>query len=291
MSNALFRLRGGALAIAVALLLGACANPAAPPAPPTPSPSESVTPTPTEPSASPVTVEAFFAHLQPTRTTLTSERHTLTVGATDDPVAVAVAALVDGSLLPADPDYANLWAEGNARLLSTARDGATLLIDLELGGLQVGAEAESIAIAQLVWTAWAIDPTIAEVQFLVDGGSAETLAGHVDITMPIGREPAEAVLSPLQILSPAEGTSVMSPVVADGVACVFEAAFSWTLEGPDGSVVDGSAMAREACPARAAWTLELGALAPGDYVLTVIEHSAMDGSIVSTDSRAFTVVG
>ncbi len=271
------------VSLAVALALSGCVGPD-PGLSPEPSPPAS------SPSAESVSVDVYFSHAQPTEFTLIGEPQPVDVLADAEVLDTVLAALVDGELQPIDPDYTNLWGGGSS-LLSTSRAGDVLAVDLAVGELALGAESEGIAIAQLVWTAVGIDPSIAAVQLTIDGAVAETLAGHVDISSPIPPGPPESVLTPVQITAPLEGATVMSPVVAAGVACVFEAAFLWRLEGPGGSLIEGSGMAGEACPARADWQVDLGELAPGDYVLTVLELSAKDGSVSSTDSKAFTVSG
>lgn len=285
-----------ALAAAALVALAACASPGGgpdasspPPSPTAASPSEP-SPTRSEPIAPAVAVAVYFAHPQPTRVTLIDEPHLVLVDAGATTLDATLGGIIDGSLQPVDPDYENLWG-GGSRLLSTSHDADTLVIDLAPGTLSLGAESEGVALAQLVWTATAIDQGIVDVRVTIDGAPAETLAGHVDLTQPLTRGAPESILSPVHVVTPAENASVMSPVVASGVACVFEAAFVWRLEDADGVVLDGSGMADEACPARAPWTLELGELPAGDYVLTVIELSAADGAEVSLDSRAFTVAG
>ncbi|UYN83753.1 MAG: GerMN domain-containing protein [Microcella sp.] len=238
------------------------------------------------PATQSVTVDVFFAHAQPTRVTLISEPHTIEV--VDDVIAGVLSALVAGEVQPLDADYENLWGAGSA-VLSTSRSADVLTVDLSVAPLSLGAEAESIALAQLVWTATSIDTSLSAVLVTIDGAGAETLAGHVDITRPIARDRAESVLSPLQILAPEEGSAVSNPVVAAGMACTFEASYSWTLEGPSGVVDEGFGMASEGCPTRAPWQLELGSLSAGDYVLTVFELSADDGSVWAADSKSFTV--
>jgi len=272
-----------AIVVGIVVVLGGCVGPD-PGLSPEPSPPAS------SPAATSIEVEVFFSHPQPTELTLIGEPQQVLVADGADELEVVLSALIDGDLQPIDPDYTTLWGGGSS-LISTARAADVLTLDLAVGELNLGAEAEGIAIAQLVWTAVGIDPSLAAVQLTIDGLAAETLAGHVDITAPIAPEPPEAVLTPVQITAPLEGGTVMAPVVAAGVACVFEAAFLWRLEGPGGSLVEGSGMAAEACPARAAWQLELGALDPGDYVLTVLELSPKDGSVSSTDSKAFAVSG
>jgi spore germination protein GerM len=278
--------------LAVVLALSGCAGqgPDASPSASPPTPSDTPPPSPsTSPSTEPSQpVEVFFAHRQATRTTVIAETHTVDVGAA--PMDAVLAKLVSGAIQPLDPDYENLWGAGS-ELLSTSADDGILTVDLSPGVLSLGSEAEEMAIAQLVWTATALDPSVTAVQLTLDGAVAETLTGHVDITSPISPEPPENVLSPLQITSPAEGAMTTSPVVVSGLACVFEATFSWLLVGADGTLAEGVGMSSEACPARADWSVDLGDLAPGAYELTVIEYSMEDGSVASTDSKTFTVTG
>lgn len=272
--------------VAGALALAGCA-PADPAVGPTATP-PSGSPT-VSPSMQSIAVGVYFAHPQASELTLISEERTLELPG-DEPVLDSVLdLLVGGVLQPLDPDYTTLW--DGASVLDTRRAGDVLTLDLTGVSLNVGAEAEGIAIAQLVWTAIAVDPSLTAVQLMVDGVVPETLAGHVDTTAPILPAAPESVLTPVQITAPLEGGTVMNPVTATGLACVFEATVQWRLDGPDGAVVEGSTMATEACPTRAPWLLDLGDLAPGEYLLTVIEISPKDGSIASTDSKSFTVIG
>lgn len=273
----------GVIAIAVIVSLGGCVGP-------DPGLSPEPSPPVTSPAAQEVVADVYFSHAQPTEFTLIAEPQTVVVAEGASVFDTVLGALIAGELQPIDPDYTNLWGNGSV-MRSTSRAGEVLTVDLTVGALNVGAEAESIAIAQLVWTAVGLDGRIGAVQLTIDGAVAETLAGHVDISAPIPPGAPQSVLTPVQIFAPPEGAAVMSPVVARGVACVFEASFLWQLEGPDGSLVEGSGMAAVACPIRADWQLDLGDLDPGDYLLTVLEISPVDGSVSSTDSKAFTVVG
>ncbi|MDO9590613.1 MAG: GerMN domain-containing protein, partial [Microcella sp.] len=173
--------RAAPLAAIVLATLSACA-PVAPIASPEPTPSE---PTPT---AQLVNVDVYFAHSQPTRITLISEPHMIEVS--DDVLEGVLGALVAGDVQPHDADYDNLWGD-NSVVLSTSRSGDVLTVDLSVATVNWGAEAESIAIAQLVWTAVTIDTSLTALQLTLDGAVAETLGGHVDITAPIAPEPAE----------------------------------------------------------------------------------------------------
>jgi spore germination protein GerM len=275
--------------IVLALLLPACSWwPSPVPSPSASSPAEPGAPSDETPTGNPAEVTLFFAVNQPTSIRLISETQTLT--AASGTVRDVLANLIDGTLQPVDPDYVNLWGHGSA-LLDVVAAGTLLTLDLHLGALNLGAEAESRAIGQVVWTATELDPTIESVRFLVDGMATESLAGHVDATNPFSREPATDVLNSVQILSPTEGGSVSSPVTATGVACTFEAHVAWTLTSGGQPVAEGTTLAGEACPTRSAWQIPFGALAPANYELTVTEYSAQDGSVAAIDSKRFVVTG
>ncbi|MDO8337493.1 MAG: Gmad2 immunoglobulin-like domain-containing protein [Microcella sp.] len=281
-----------ALASVIGLGLAGCVPTPAPEpsgssAPPTASPSETSTPTAAPPESE--EVELYFAVSHPTDIDLIPETHELEVEPDGDVLAVALAAITEGAVAPTDPDYANLWRD--VRLRGIERDGDVLRVDL--GGLLqgVGSEAEFVAIEQLVWTATGIEPGIRALTFTVDGDVVETLGGHVDAQGEFARGLPESTLSPLQIDAPAEGATVMSPLRASGVACVFEATFGWELLQNGMVLEEGFAMSDESCPARAPWSLDLGPRPEGEYTLVITEYSMKDGSVASTDTKTFTVSG
>lgn len=280
------------LALASALALGLAGCVPAPGPEPTgssapPSPSETATPTAPPPETE--EVELYFAVSHPTDIDLIPENHELELEAGGDVLEAALAAITEGTIAPTDPDYANLWRD--VRLRGIDRDGDVLRVDL--GGLLqgVGAEAETVAIEQLVWTATGIEPGIRALTFTVDGDVVETLGGHVDAEGEFERGLPESTLSPLQIDAPAEGATVMSPLQASGVACVFEATFGWELLQNGMVLEEGFTMSEESCPARAPWALDLGPRPAGEYTLVITEYSMKDGSVASTDSKTFTVSG
>ena len=280
------------LALASALVIGLAGCVPAPDPEPTgssapPSPSETATPTAAPPETE--EVELYFAVSHPTDIDLIPETHELEVESDGDVLDVALAAITEGTIAPTDTDYANLWRD--VPLRGVERDGDVLRVDL--GGLLqgVGAEAEFVAIEQLVWTAMGIEPGIRALMFTVDGETVETLGGHVDARGEFARGLAESTLSPLQIDTPAQGSTVTSPLRASGLACVFEATFGWELLQGGMVLEEGSAMSEEACPARAPWSLDLGPRQPGEYTLVITEYSMKDGSVASTDTKTFTVSG
>jgi hypothetical protein len=207
---------------------------------------------------------------------------------TEDVAFTVVRDLVSGALQPRDPDYVNLWDSSHS-LLEITIDGTRATIDLDLGSLSVGAEGEQRALDQVVWTLIGIQPTIEDVVFLVDGEPVETIAGHVDTSLPLTRDVGFRVLSPVQILFPAHGVVLEGPVVVSGEACTFEANVVWSLLSDDTIVADGAASAQAACPDRSAWSVSVGVLEPGDYVFRAQDISAEDGSVIAEDSKAFKV--
>ncbi|WAB80620.1 GerMN domain-containing protein [Microcella daejeonensis] len=288
--------RGAACALGLLLstaLVAGCSGVPVTPAGPSPSgtgpssASPSASPSESPPPAHEASVELFFAISQPASIDLIGEVRTIEYdGALLEGV---IRTITEGEVRGADPDYDNLWNDVPLHGLSV--EGDVLVVDLGSRLSGVGAEAEQVAIDQLVWTATGIDPSIRALSFTVDGAPVDTLAGHIDARGEFVRGSEAETLSPVQIDSPAEGETVVGAIVAQGRACVFEATFAWELIS-SGTVVDqGSGMSAESCPVRSPWTVELGARPPGEYTLVVTEISMKDGSAASVDTATFTVSG
>ena len=206
----------------------------------------------------------------------------------DDKGFNSLVMLVDGQLPPFDGDQRTLWNNGTkVNSVSTVNGVAT--VDLTLGRISLGAESELRAIDQIVWTLIENDPTVSSVQFTIDGKVSESLAGHVDLTQPFSLAPSYEVLASVWI-NLLDRSDVTSPVLITGSACTFEANVAWELT-QNGDVVDsGATTAALACPDRSDWSIELGDLAPGKYLLTVSDFSPEDGSPIFKDTKAFTVI-
>ena len=206
---------------------------------------------------------------------------------TPDPMTAALRALVSSE--PKDSDYTSLWPVGtkiNSVVISG--DGAT--IDLTLGKMNVGAEGEVLAIAQLVWTATAANPSVSKISLTVDGKKIETLAGHVDATKPFKRAPSYEVLAPVWITSPTEGDQ--QPVQGfrlSGLASTFEANVAWKVFQNGKLIKQGSATAGGAAPDWKPWSVSIPGLTPGVYQFAAMEFSAKDGSLISKDTKNATL--
>ena len=266
----------------IALLLAACS----PSVNPSNSPTDSETPTPTP---TPTTAAMTLYFVGDTKLGLRlypeTDSRTLAGGL----ALSALRQLVDEQVEPLDPDYTNLWASGDNAVNSLTVSSGDATIDLRAVHLNVGSEGEALAIDQLVWTAFTADPTIERVRFTVDGAPVESFAGHVDTTGWFPTDQALDALANIEIDFPKSGQSVSSPVIAKGFACTFEAAVPWRLLR-DGKVVkSGSALAAGGCPTRGEWTINLGDLDAGIYLLRVMELSAKDGSLLTQDTKTFIV--
>lgn len=243
---------------------------------------------PTEPATQGNTAEVFYVAQNAAGTSLVLFSEFVTIEQTDELAEEILGDLIEGELQPMDPDYSNLWDNSNElNKLTISGDVAT--IDIDLGKLNVGAEAEQRAIDQLVWTLTGIEPNVTTVKLLVNGKQVESLAGHVDATMDFVRAPAYEVLNAVQIHSPNEGQQFDASVTIMGQACTFEANVSWDLIKDGSMVQDGSTTAAMACPDRSDWSVDLGVLEPGTYVFNAREYSAEDGSLTSEDTKSFTV--
>ena len=196
--------------------------------------------------------------------------------------------LVDGQLPPFDGDHRTLWNNGTkVNSVSVVEGIAT--VDLTLGRISLGAESEQRAIDLMVWTLIENDPTVTSVKFTIDGLVSESLAGHVDFSQVFTLAPSYEVLASVWI-DLLDRSDVSNPVSISGSACTFEANVVWELTQGGDVVNSGATTAATACPDRSDWSIDLGELAPGNYVLKVSDFSAEDGSAIFEDTKAFTVI-
>ena len=205
----------------------------------------------------------------------------------DDKGFNSLVMLVDGQLPPFDGDHRTLWNNGTkVNYVSVVEGIAT--VDLTLGRISLGAESEQRAIDQMVWTLIENDPTVTSVKFTIDGIVSESLAGHVDFSQVFTPAPSYEVLASVWI-DLLDRSDVSNPVSITGSACTFEANVAWELTKGGDVVSSGATTAASACPDRSDWSIDLGELAPGNYVLKVSDTSAEDGSLIFEDTKAFTV--
>lgn len=204
----------------------------------------------------------------------------------DDKGFNALVMLVDGQLPPFDGDHRTLWNNGTKVNSVSVVDGIAT-VDLTLGRISLGAESEQRAIDQMVWTLIENDPTVTSVKFTIDGLVSESLAGHVDFSQVFTLAPSYEVLASIWI-DLLDRSDVSNPVSITGSACTFEANVAWELTRGGDVVSSGATTAATACPDRSDWSIDLGELAPGNYVLKVSDTSAEDGSLIFEDTKAFT---
>ena len=258
------------------------------PQPTTSAPSESPSPTPTEAPGVDVTVPVYYLADNGTSLKLYREFHR--VPQVGDKVFDALHEMFTGS--PDDPDYRSLWPAGTrADAVSGDTTGVEKidLNDAALGPFNGGSEAAALSVQQLVWTVTAADPSIHEVQILVNGKHVSDLWGSVDISQPQQRQsPSYEVLGAVWVLAPTQGQAVSSPVEINGVATVFEATVSIEILQGSTVVKRTFATASEGAPGRGTWSKTI-TLPPGDYVVRAFEASAQDGHPTNIDDKAFTV--
>ena len=205
----------------------------------------------------------------------------------DDKGFNSLVMLVDGQLPPFDGDHRTLWNNGT-KVNSVSVVGGVATVDLTLGRISLGAESEQRAIDQMVWTLIENDPAVTSVKFTIDGLVSESLAGHVDFSQVFTPAPSYEVLASVWI-DLLDRSDVSNPVSITGSACTFEANVAWELTQGGDVVSSGATTAATACPDRSDWSIDLGELAPGNYVLKVSDTSAEDGSLIFEDTKAFTV--
>ena len=205
----------------------------------------------------------------------------------DDKGFNSLVMLVDGQLPPFDGDHRTLWNNGT-KVNSVSVTEGVATVDLTLGRISLGAESEQRAIDQMVWTLIENDPAVTSVKFTIDGLVSESLAGHVDFSQVFTPAPSYEVLASVWI-DLLDRSDVSNPVSITGSACTFEANVAWELTKGGDVVSSGATTAATACPDRSDWGIDLGGLAPGNYVLKVSDTSTEDGSLIFEDTKAFTV--
>ncbi len=183
---------------------------------------------------------------------------------------------------PADADYLSLWP-GTTRVLSVSQAGSISTIDLsEFPTL--GAEAEMVALQQLVWTATANDKTVKALRLLVNGETPAS--GHIDWSQPLSRGAALGTLANVWILAPGEGTTVGSPVTVEVYGTGYEGNVPLKVFR-DGVEVASTFVTTEMGAFREASTiLDLPA---GTYELRAYNDSGQDSSLQLWDTKTFTV--
>lgn len=268
------------LGLALVLSLSGCGQS------PTPSASQTPTATPTAtPSVSSTVAMRTLAQywVADTARGFRLYREFVRINPTPDAITASLQQLV--SHRPVDSDYVSLWPL-DTTINSVKINGDTALIDLTFSKLNVGAEAESLAIAQLVWTATAAETSIKKISLTVDGKKVESLAGHVDATKPFMRGPSYEVLAPVWITSPTQGQLVAAKgFTLSGMASTFEANVVWKVFKEGVLITQGSTTALEAAPAWKPWSIAIPDLAPGKYQFVAMEYSAKDGSLVAQDTK------
>ena len=247
---------------------------------PTPTPSTKITPTPSK-----VAIRTLAQYwVADTARGFRLYREFVRIKPTPDAITASLRKLVSQG--PVDSDYVSLWPPGTT-ILSVKVNGDTALIDLTFPKLNVGAAAESLAIAQLVWTATAAVTTVKKISLTVDGKKIESLAGHVDATKSFMRGRTYEVLAPVWIISPMEGQLVAAKgFTLSGMASTFEANVVWKVMKDGVLIKQGSTTALGAAPAWKPWSITIPGLAPGTYVFEAMEYSAKDGSLVAQDSKS-----
>lgn len=214
-------------------------------------------------------------------------RETAPVARSEQPGLTALRYLVAHQ--PVDSDYSTLWPASTV-INSVTVQGAQATVDIAPPKLNVGAEAEGLAIQQLLWTLLAAEPGVTSMRITVNGAVVESLAGHVDATKAFTRPASYDVVAILWLLKPAEGAVLSRGTVSlSGMACTFEANVVWTIRQGSKTVKTGSTTAAGACPTWSPWSVDVSGLASGSYTAEVADYSAKDGGLLMRDTKDFTV--
>jgi hypothetical protein len=181
-----------------------------------------------------------------------------------------------------DPDYSSSWSAGT-EVLSVSKSGDTATVDLS-SFPSVGADAETKAVQQLVYTVTATDNTVKKVRLLVDGTAPQS--GHSDWSQPVTRAPMLEVQGLIWILTPTQGSQTGSPVKVSVYGTAFEGNVSLQVYQGDTMVTQTFVTTAMGMFLEASTTIKLE---PGSYELRAFESSAKDGTPQHVDTKTFTV--
>jgi germination protein M len=184
---------------------------------------------------------------------------------------------------PADPDYASLWPR-RTKVSDYRVDGDTATLDVS-DFPSLGAEAEKVAVQQLVYTVTANDKSVKKVKLLVNGKAPPS--GHSDWSQPVARAPMVEVQGLIWLLSPTEGETVSSPVTISGYGTAFEATINWEAYRDGEKVAEGNTQG--GANGEFGEFTDTVELDPGTYELRAFDFSAKDGSPENVDTKTVTV--
>lgn len=135
------------------------------------------------------TITLYFAKSTPTELWLVPELRK--VSRKPDMLRVALEELIRG---PADQSLGGLIPKDTKVIDVAVRDFVAYPnFSAEITRVSVGSRGEALMVASIANTLIKF-PGVEKVQIMVDGRKVESLAGHVDISGPVGRD--EAVLAP-----------------------------------------------------------------------------------------------
>jgi hypothetical protein len=206
----------------------------------------------------------------------------------------AVASAMNAQPLTNYEPYVQPWSGTTVKNVTVTPTLVTITLS-GAGASGFTAEQTRLAVQELVWTAQAaVGQGTIPVKFMVTDGSS-TLFGVYPTSQTYNR-PAKDLqyqdLAPIWITAPDRGHvyKAGTSVVVTGESCAFEATTQWQLKKGGTAVRSGTTTASSGCPTRGTWTVDLGALASGDYTFRMFEVSMQDGKgIVAETSKPFTV--
>jgi len=250
-----------------------------PPATTEPAPSTSPSPSnTTSPQVSTVNVPVYFVHDDGMELRLYREFHR-TAMHPEGKIATAV----DQMFGPAvDPDYSSSWPEAT-KVLSVSKSGDTATVDLSAFP-STGADAETKAVQQLVYTVTATDNSVKKVRLLVNGKAPQS--SHSDWSQPVARASMLDVQGLIWILAPTQGSKVASPVKVSVYGTAFEGTVTLQVYKSGTKVAETYVTTAMGMFLEDSTTIKLD---PGSYELRAFESSAEDGSPLHVDTKTFTV--
>lgn len=260
------------------------------PTPTDPTTSASEEPTDTQTTTAPTTdtvsVPVFFVADTPHGPALFAERREVEA---DNPLDEAVALMTAGDAT--DPDYRTLYPGGTFE--SVEFDGEKFVVTVADDGWNTRAPGMSkldakLAVQQLVYTLQGAEgaevPVVVVPSGVLFGVDASTIGAADELD----------VRGFVNVLSPAEGTTVSGSFTASGEASSFEATVPWQVRDEAGeTVLDGFATAEGWIDGLYPWETEVdvSGLEPGTYTFVAMtdDPSGGEGPGPTEDTKTIVV--
>jgi hypothetical protein len=210
-----------------------------------------------------------------------------------DRVRAAVGLAMATPATLADGGSVRPWSGVGLDGVTVTADRITVTVSGD-GPSGLDARIAELAVQQVVWSAQAAVGKGNVPVRVVRADAGTTVFGTVSIAAPFMRPPADqyyTVLGDIWITLPEPGATLPAtdPITVSGEATVFEGTLQWEVRRGTEVLRSGMTTTSAGGPMRGTYTISVGRLPAGAYVLRVWADSMRDGSVAAQREVSVTV--